>query len=270
MTTEHGRSDQPQEQRTQGDLENQAKFQFLDHSYKLSLFGEMSEKIKVWSQEKAYLILPSDPQTICLTSGESMKVMRRKIAFWFQEHVSGFPGWRWNKDCPDHLQRNTGTRLSESHKLGLIRSRDAAGFWSLLAQMMLTAFILIPVMFGGAFILCLIEVMSRDLNWTIKHNKTTESHMPLADYFLFIKMFCKIKEESQFKLLIPGEMVVFSKSRRHDNDKYQTLLLLMSVKVIQFIKWVMENVVGAGAVYRYWSGNYCKKIILIISCLRSK
>lgn len=150
---------------------------------------------KVRSQEKAYLILPSDLQTICSISKQTMKVMRRKIALWVQEHVSGFPGWRWNMGWPDHLQRNTGTRLSEGHRVGLIRSRGAAGFWHLLAQMMLTAlsFILIPVMFGGAFTLRLTEVMSRNLNWTIKHNRTTESCMPLADYFLFIKMFCKIK-----------------------------------------------------------------------------
>lgn len=44
----------------------------------------------------------------------------------------------------------------------------------------------------------------------------------------------------------------------------------MSVKAIHFIKWVLENIVGPGALHRYWNGNYCMKILQIISGVGSK
>lgn len=44
----------------------------------------------------------------------------------------------------------------------------------------------------------------------------------------------------------------------------------MSVTAIHFIKWVLENIVGPGALHRYWNGNYCMKILQIISGVGSK
>lgn len=135
-----GRSYQPQAQWPQSKLENWAEFHILDHSCKLSLLGGMSEKNTIEPQEKAYFILPSDLRAIWLSPEGSKKVIRRKVAFWVEEGVSSFPGRWWNRDYHDHLQRNTGTRLSATgHEAGLIRSRETADFWYMHVPMILTA-----------------------------------------------------------------------------------------------------------------------------------
>lgn len=49
-------------------------------SFWVSRLGGMSEKNTAWSPEKADLILPFDFKAIWLTSEESMKAVRKKMA----------------------------------------------------------------------------------------------------------------------------------------------------------------------------------------------